>query len=395
MPDLYTEIASNLEGGGGAPPASPPTDPGAGFGGGSPPAAPAAAPPPSPSPQDPSAGAIPQGGAPAAAAQATQQEMVSLIEAARQAGYQPPEGMSDYAFFTHLLGQAQAAQQLRHLQPLVQEYAQQRDQYAEWRRQQALAQQQQAQKQPEQWWKAPEFDPAWRHQVYRDGNGAWQVVPGTDPSVLQKFMGYQQWHQKTQDDFYRDPIGTLKPGLEQLVGSMLDQALSRTTQQFEDTQFTRNFLAANQHWLYEQQNGQPLRGPDGRPRLSHWGQRFNQHLTELQADGITGDQRLAQRAYALTDYEFALARLSQQQAPAQASAAGQQQKQAFLAQAGQGGLAAPPAQNGGPVPGAPGTPAPLPTMQSASDVARAIMQGFEAAGVTDRSIRESFRQGAA
>jgi hypothetical protein len=392
MPDLLDSINTDLQAAGtGVPGAPPSTDPGVGGdsgGGGAPPAAAAAAGPPS---------GAPPGGAPAAAGggEPSAQQMVSLVEAARRAGYQTPEGMDDYTFFTHLLGQAQAAQQARQMQPYVQEYLSQRDQFAEFRRQQQLAAQQAQQKQgqPEQWWKVPEWDPSWRHQVYRDPTtNQWTTIPGTNPQVLEKYLNYQQWHQKTQETFLQDPIGTLKPGLEQLVNGMLEQRLAQHSQQSEDTQFTRQFLAQNAHWLYESQNGQPVAGPDGRPQLSHWGRRFQHHVNELIGDGLRGDQRIADRAYKLTDYEFALGRLAQQQHPQQAAAAGQQQKDAFLQRAGQAGLGAPPAQNGGPTPGSPGNAAPLPTMNSASDIARQILQGFEAAGITDRSIRDSFRQ---
>lgn len=373
MPDLAEQVMGQINSQGASPAsteATPPPAASPGAGG-----APAAS-----APASPVQGA--NAGSPGVTAPASPQ-YTSLLDAARTYGFQPPEGMNEHQLLQHLIAQANQSQQLQTMAGYGQEFLKHRSQFQSWmdqQRQAELAKQQQNAK----WWSPPEFNPAWRTQVYRDPQTQeLKTLPTVSPVVAEKYQQYQAWERETLDKILQDPLGTLKPGLEQMIQEIAGQMLQHQTAQFQDVNYSQQFLRENANWLYEKDQG-------GNPtaRLSQWGARFKGHVDSLIQMGMRGDQMISQHALALTDREYLATQLRQQQGQQAGQAQGQQQKESFLQQAA--ARAVTPAQTGGNLPGQVQSNGQAGAAQNPSlGLMQRMMQGMKAHGVTDAQIQDS------
>lgn len=298
--------------------------------------------------------------------------------------------MNDAQFLQHLIGQANQTQQASLLARYGQEYMQHRDSFSKWQAEQQRQRQTQQGQQQQKWFNAPEYDPRWKSQVYRDPNdGQWKALPGTPMGTVEKYLAAMGHERDFMEKFAFDPIGTIKPGIEELVREMAGQMLEQQFARHHDSTFSQQFIQENSAWMHQRTpDGQVVLSPHtGRPELSHWGGRFKQHVDALVGQGLRGDQQIAQLAYALTDREYLLA-VSQMQAqqgqPQQAAQNGAAQKQQFLQQAAGNGAQNLP-QSAVPSP----TNANGPAQNPGLPLAQRLLQGFQANGVTDQSIRQS------
>lgn len=249
------------------------------------------------------------------------------------------------ALVTALLLSERRAREAARLEPYAQQYAQHADRFHAWLRDEEAKRQAQAQGKPASWWNAPEYDPNWRNAVYQDPqSGEWRVRPGHPPDTIQKLTSALQHQQQFLDKFAFDPVGSIRPGLEEVVrevaGQMFSQGLGREREQGA----AQAFVSQNASWLYQKD---PL---TGQQQLSDMGRSFYRHVEEAERLGLSGYE--AQLRYALksTQLDYAAAELSRLKggpaaAPNGAAApANGQLKQQFLDRASQNGAAAPAAR---------------------------------------------------
>lgn len=359
-------------------------------------------------PGDAGASSLATSGSDEAAASAA--AMTSLRDAARGAGFQGLERFTDdHSFLQHLLLQAQQAQQYQHQLQQAQQlagygrkYLQHAQPFEQYLEQQKRAQQAQQTKDP--WFKAPEYDPAWRARLTRDPQtGEIRAVPGAPPDLVGKYLSAVEHRENFLDKFAFDPIGAIKPGVEEVVRQIAQEIVEQQLGSYQSTQTSRQILQQNAEWLYErdQHSGRPVYNQNGQPQLSQAGQVYYGHLQRAAQMGFQNDQQAHEYAYSMLQRDLALAQLKQLQgkqgqAPQQAQAPQQSQSQQQTPQqqgedAKNGFLqrAAGNAAGGKRRPGhGAGNAAGAPSGEGRSLV-DSMRSAFKAAGVTDQHIKDS------
>ncbi len=253
---------------------------------------------------DPANPAVQQAATPAQAGASSQQQPTEPKYAgardfvAKALGWANAETYGDdAAFLTALVeGQKTAQQQLQQMQQLAQfgqMYLNERQQAH--RTQQTPA----AAADPFAAYKAPEFNPAWQGMVERNPEtGEWKVRGGADPSILPKFLAYQQYRQEMGDKFLSNPVDFIKPIVTQLAQEQAKAMIQEQFGQQESTQYVNSFMQQNSNWLFQTDSaGNRVANPmTGKPVFSAAGNRFYQHLRDAEQSGITNPQ--AQEKYA-------------------------------------------------------------------------------------------------
>lgn len=337
------------------------------------PAAPAASPAPSggtPSPTPTSSPAsspssVGSGAAsPGSAATTGTATPASVRDQLRQYGIDPSSFADDSAAIQHLVLAHRQAQQQNQMQPYAQRYFQHAAQFEAWMQQQ---QAQEAQKQQQSWWKAPEYNPAWRNQVQRDPTTGQLVAgPGASPDVVQKLQAWNDHQLGFLDKFAQDPVGSIRPGIEQVVNEVAQRLVQQQLQGYHDQQYTNDYLQQNQWLFMRDQQGQQVLDQNRQPVLSNEGRIFRQYLNQASQMGIGRIQDQQQYALGMTQRDLALSRL---QAPTPA-AANDAAKQQFLQAAAGNHIAHP---------GTPGAQVVPPTAPGAS-LAQRMSAAFQANG---------------
>jgi hypothetical protein len=286
-------------------------------------------------------GNLGQPGTPVAPAP-TQAEL-TVRQVLQNLGYQGADQFSnDHQALQNLVAQARHAQENQQLYQYGQQYLQHAPQFQQWL--QAQEQQRQAQAQQQQnWWSAPEFNAEWQHQIYQDPtSGELRVKPGAPLDALQKYNAWRNHQTNFLNNFSRDPIGSIRPGIEQVVQNVASQMVQRALQAQQEQATAQQFIQQHGSWLHEtDQNGQPVADPrTGRPALSSLGQSFARHVFEAERMGLMDSA--SQQRYAMTalQRDFLLARYQAAQQPQNQGVntpvpptPGQAQKDSFLQQA--------------------------------------------------------------
>jgi hypothetical protein len=205
--------------------------------------------------------------------------------AAKALGYSNAGQYADDAAFLQAMiaGQQTYAKQVQEMQQLAQFgqlYLQQQSQ--------AAKPQPTSPNDPLAAYKAPEFNPAWQNAIERTESGGFKLRDGADPSILPKFLAYQQHRQDVADKLLANPAEFLKPLVSHLVQ---EQAAALVEQRFgaqQNEQYVNGFMQQNAAWLYSRDNaGNPVVNPVTRqPMLSPTGQRFYEHLRAAEQYGI-------------------------------------------------------------------------------------------------------------
>lgn len=230
------------------------------------------------------------------------------------------------------------AARLQGADPILRDYSQNASEFRRWREEQQRAQQEK-QAREAQWFKAPEWDARWRSMLEQDPQTG-QLRPRADapPDVVQKYLAGVQHQRDFLEKFAFDPVGAIKPGIQQLIREEASRLVGEQVGQVYQRQQVSEFIKSNP-WIVE-------RTPDGGERLSAWGQRLQSHVERAQQLGITNLQAQQDYAMALIQADWARAQAQQQQAPAQQApaapvaaapaeqplSANEQQKRAFAAQ---------------------------------------------------------------
>lgn len=284
----------------------------------------------------------------------------------------------DHAALQYMALQMRQAQQAQQLAQYGQLYVQHADQF-----QRFLTQQQEEQRRQQQqpgWWNAPQYDPTWSQKIMRDPTtGELRAVPGAPPDTVQKYL---QWveHQKTfLDRFSQDPIGAIRPGIEEVVQQVAQRMLQQQMYVQQDQQVANEFLRQNADWLYaKDQSGQVLANPQtGQPMLSEYGRRFAYYVNEAEQMGLSDSSRQQQYAMRSLQRDYLMQiyqQQGQQQQQVQAPSPQQQANQQFLQQAA--------ARNGvgGPVPPAGNVQGSVPVQPSQRGLEEMLARNLAAAG---------------
>jgi hypothetical protein len=268
-----------------------------------------------------------------AAAQTAAQAAQSFRDQLGALGLDTSRFPDDQAALREIANIYRVLPEVRQLAQIGQQMQPHLSQFQLWQQQQLAAAQAQSQQKPEPWWKPPEFDESWLSKLVRDpATGALKVVDGADPTILQKFNAWTEHRNKTVDQFARDPIGTIKPGLEELVRGIIQPMLQQNQQQYDERQRAERYVQENADWLHEKnQDGSTKYDANGKKVLSIWGQRYAGYAHEAaQEYGITGTEKI--HAYAMRNVkaDFNEAQLAASQRQAGSLQQGQQGKDNFV-----------------------------------------------------------------
>lgn len=238
-----------------------------------------------------SAGAPATQGAPAQPNQWT-----SARDYARSLGIDPAGAEDDAAFLRNIFSQAQRAEaNQQQLQFLAQQNA-------------ALLRAQQGQPQPgaaapaqsakPKHWNPPEWNPSWEGLISRDEKGNLGVVAGADPSILSKYMAYQQYRREFADRLVSDPMATLAPFIDERAEQRAQALVNQHLQGYRDQVFSDNYVSENSSWLHARDaNNNLLMNPvSNKPQLSPAGQRFYQYVQQAEQIGIRDVRNQAEYA---------------------------------------------------------------------------------------------------
>ncbi len=299
-------------------------------------AAPPAASPPSAAPSPAPAAASPAGGGGAAPPSAA---VVGVRDALKEYGLDLSSLSDDRAALAALANGYRQAQQLS---PIAQQYMQHQTQFQAYLAQQQEAERQRQAQQAQSWWKAPEFDPGWRNQIVKDPvTGKLVPAEGASPDIVQKYMQAMQHTQGFFDKFAFDPIGTIRPGIEEVVREVAQQLMQQQMGGYQEQQFAKSWVQENSSWIHARnEQGQLIPDPQtGMPALSPLGQRFRDHVQTAERMGIQSAQGMQEYALRMVQNDYLMA--TRQQQPAQpgqpqqtpAQIQGDAAKNAFLQQA--------------------------------------------------------------
>jgi hypothetical protein len=277
----------------------------------------------------PSEPAAPVASSPETPATTSTQQAQSILSELRQRDPQFAAQFSDDSAALNYLLSVQ--RQYQQQQPLVQ-YGQQYVRHANDFQAFMAQKQEEARLKAEReksWFKAPEYDPNWVHALERDVNGNLQVKAGHNPEILQKYHAANQHSRSFLEKFAFDPVGAIKPGLEQITQEIVARAVQEQLQAFQERQQANSFLEKNAAWMHaKDQQGNVLVGQNGMPVLGPWGRRFAEHVQEAANLGMLDTDRQSRYAMRMIQADMALAAAQPQQAAAQQ----QQSNQNFIAQ---------------------------------------------------------------
>ncbi len=284
------------------------------------------------------------------AAQAQAQAAMSVRDALK--GYGLDLGGSfqdDHQVLAHMAQMYRLAQQNHQMAQYGQQYVQHADKFQAYLKSQQDAAQAQQAAQQKSWWNPPEFDQSWTQKIVRDPQtGELRTIPGADPSLVQKYMGWVEHQRNFLDKLSQDPIAAIKPGLEQMIDQRAQQLMDQRFGNFQEQNQAKQFVQQNSQWLHQrdQQSGQVVIDPRTQmPALSPAGQRFLGYVQQAEQMGLNTQ---AQQQYAmgflqrdvLYAQQQAYAQQQSAQQPAQLDPA-QAAKNAFLQNAAQGGAVRP------------------------------------------------------
>lgn len=299
------------------------------------------------------------------------------IAFARSVGFDAGQYSKPEDFTRDLLLAAQRARELETLAPWGQAYQQHATEFQSWMAQRG---QQQAAAQPEAkkgFWQPPEWNESWSSLIKVDEKGQpTGVVPGADPTILGKYLAYEQYRRDFTQRFTRNPEETLAPMIQARAEEIAEKAVQKHLQGYQDRVYANQMIESNRSWLQaHDQAGNPLRNLQGQPMLSAEGKLFVGYVQEASSMGLNVQQ---QEAYAKKLLRADL--IAQQHAAAGAVTTSEQQKQALLNQANRN-----PSQAGSTVGGATGLQNP-PAQNANLSLAEQMAQAFAQAGVNDANM---------
>lgn len=134
-------------------------------------------------------------------------------------------------------------------------------------------------------WDKPEWDQRWAQIVTRDDlTGVYVGKPGVPPEIVQKVNAYAEWVDRREND----PEGYHSHVAEKVFEKKFAEQFERRSREAEQTASINAIHQANAGWLYQHDDqGQMVRGRDGRPVASPGGTRYLQHVRSVASMGVT------------------------------------------------------------------------------------------------------------
>lgn len=171
-----------------------------------------------------------------------------------------------------------------------------------------------------QFWSPPEYDAAWEKQILRDGAGNLVPAAGAPPDVVQKYLTYKAFREKTVDQMMANPFEFFAPAIKHLARQEAEAIAKQQLGQLTDSQFVEGFISQNKDWLYARDAaGNAIMDPTNRgvPVLSEWGQRFKGYVEQAQKLGIGRLQDQQEFALTAVQRDFLVANPGQAQTTTQ------------------------------------------------------------------------------
>jgi len=297
----------------------------------------------------------PVSSAPSSVSQTAEQQALSVRDALANYGLDLRQHFNDdHAALQHLVSLARRLPEQEQLARYGQEYLRHADKFQSWLRSQQEAERSKQQQQP--WFKAPEYDPSWLNKLVRDPvSGELRPAPGAPPDLVQKYIAWHEHRNSFLDNLAKDPIGAIKPGLEEMVKQITSEMIRQNMGQYQEQSRANSFVQQNASWLYETNaEGVPVRDQSGRPRLSELGQRFGAYVQRAQSMGLVDTASQQEYATAMLERDWFRQQQSRQQQASSSAPVDPAQavKQQFIADRqanGSGNLQAPPGNTNGQV----------------------------------------------
>lgn len=168
---------------------------------------------------------------------------------------------------------------------------------------------------------APEWNPAWNQLIVVGPDGRPSLVAGADPSILPKFIAYQEYRSRVADALISQPEKVIGPLVERAAAEVARKQVEEYAAAQGAQAYVDKVIRENTSWLHQRdENGNVILGPSGLPLLTPEGKRFQELLFQAESLGIA-DMR-AQERYAkdMMRSEYLAAMYRQQQAAAAAAA---------------------------------------------------------------------------
>ena len=194
---------------------------------------------------------------------------LNVRETLRSLGFEQATQLpDDRTALEYLASATREAQSLRELAQHGRQYIQHADQFQAWLRERQ-EHERRTQEQSQNWWKAPEYDPGWLSKLVRDPQtGEIRALPGSDPTIVPKYLAWVEHQRQFMDRFSQNPIEAIRPGIEQIIEAKAQQMIQQHLGQYREQQQAAALLEQNSSWMQQQDPA------TGRPVLTEWGRRY-------------------------------------------------------------------------------------------------------------------------
>lgn len=232
----------------------------------------------------------------------------TVREAVSRYGLDSSGYQNDAEALRDLVSKAQQSQQLQQMAQYGHQYLQNAAEFNTWmkEKQAAEAAKNAASEQKESWWKAPEFDPEWRSKVVRDSNGNLTTLPGAPPDLINKYSNAIEHRDKFLEQFAFDPVGSIKPGIEEVAKNLVEKILSERDARQQEQTFAKDYISQNSSWLHQRdQQGKVVYDPNtGKPALAPYGKAFAHYVAQAASMGIRDENSRASYAASLVQRDY-------------------------------------------------------------------------------------------
>jgi hypothetical protein len=186
------------------------------------------------------------------------------------------------------------------------QYLQHAGDFNNWLKEKQAAEAAKAAPAQESWWKAPEFDPEWRSKVVRDSNGNLTTLPGAPPDLINKYSSAIEHRDKFLEQFAFDPVGAIKPGIEEVAKGLIEKILSERDNQQQVQSFAKDYISQNSSWLHQRdQQGKLVYDQNtGKPALTPYGKAFAHYVQQAASSGITNENQRASYASSMVQRDY-------------------------------------------------------------------------------------------
>lgn len=202
----------------------------------------------------------------AAAAGATPaQQMDAFVSTlAAKAGWNPEDvaHIPTETLVSHFLNGQRAvqerdaqAQRLAEYEPVVAQYAQNREQFEKWLQLQSQGQAapHQEPEKPVSKWQPPQWDETWRDGLMMDPEtGLYKAKSIMFEPIAQKANEFRRWEQKAGQRIVLDPVGVMRDaGIEDVIQKAVDARLDKIREESRQRNAQQQMVAVSERFMYD------------------------------------------------------------------------------------------------------------------------------------------------